>query len=233
MKRHQAEFTMRSVTHSGRSWRRAFLHWVRALLWVVLLIALGSAGYTVIRAQIYQDYQTYALYQALQGRAGASSWPAPALSLSPRAHPGSPIGQLEIPRLHLSVMILEGTDDRALRLGLGHINQTAFPGNPGNVGIAGHRDTFFRALRGIRANDLIQITTLYGSFRYSVQSTEIVKPQDTWVLKASSRPALTLVTCYPFYYVGPAPRRFVVHSIQTDTPVSTDLQAGAAPGGPS
>jgi sortase A len=151
-------------------------------------------------------------------RPGTSAGAAADPGYSSRAHPaatGSPIGQLEIPRLHLAVIVLEGTDERTLLLGLGHIYRTALPGNPGNVGIAGHRDTFLRPLQDIRKDDVIQITTLYGSFRYSVQSTQVVSPQDTWVLKASSRPSLTLVTCYPFYFVGAAPKRFVVHSVQT------------------
>jgi sortase A len=94
------------------------------------------------------------------------------------------------------------------------------------VAIAGHRDTFFRPLRDIRKDDVIQITTLYGSFRYSVQSTEVVNPQDTWVLNTSSRPSLTLVTCYPFYFVGAAPKRFVVHSVQTGAFPSRGLTSG-------
>jgi sortase A len=217
-------------------------------LWVASVIALGSVGFTMLRAEVFQSYETYALYQALQNKPASlmgflSHWaahhsssvresasPLPAQSradsrpgtskapsFSSRAHPaasGSPIGLLEIPRLHLSVIVVEGTDERSLRLGLGHIYQTALPGNPGNVGIAGHRDTFFRPLQDIRKDDVIQITMPYGSFRYSVQSTQVVSPQDTWVLKASSRPSLTLVTCYPFYFVGAAPKRFVVHSVQ-------------------
>jgi sortase A len=246
------------ATHSSSLSRRCFLRWAQGLLWVVTLMALGSAGFMLIRAQAYQSYQRYAFRQALQDKPasligflsqwvrhgssnvkesnqlpaptcietgpGTSSRPAPAPGFSQRAHPavsGSPIGQLEIPRLHLSVIILEGTDDRTLRLGLGHIQRTALPGNRGNAAIAGHRDTFFRPLRDIRKGDVIQITTLYGSFRYSVQSTEVVNPQDTWVLKASSRPALTLVTCYPFYFVGAAPKRFVVHSVQTGAVASS------------
>jgi sortase A len=128
---------------------------------------------------------------------------------------GSPIGLLEIPRLGLSVIILEGTDDQTLRLGVGHIKHTPLPGETGNVGIGGHRDTFFRALRNIREGDEIRITTLEGCFEYRVQSTEIVNPRDTWVLNASSGPSLTLVTCYPFYFIGSAPKRFVVQSVQT------------------
>jgi sortase A len=146
------------------------------------------------------------------------------------AHPvekGSPIGLLEIPRLRLSVVVLEGTDDRTLRLGAGHIEHTALPGEAGNLGIAGHRDTFFRALKDIRKDDAVQITTPEGRFEYRVQSTQILTPKDTWVLRPSSSASLTLVTCYPFYFVGPAPERFIVRATQT---LVTPLASSSSPG---
>lgn len=119
-------------------------------------------------------------------------------------------------------MVVEGVKPRSLKLAVGHIPGTALPGEPGNVGIAGHRDTFFRGLRRIRARDTITLTMPYGSYQYSVESTQIVDPTDVQVLQASSEPILTLVTCYPFYYVGPAPMRFVVKARQeaaNDLPV--------------
>jgi sortase A len=109
-------------------------------------------------------------------------------------------------------MILEGTDARTLRRAVGHIPGTAFPGQPGNVAIAGHRDTFFRALRNVRLDDEIILATLDGSYRYRVDSIKVVGPEDTKVLDHSSNDILTLVTCYPFYFVGPAPRRFIVRA---------------------
>ncbi len=130
----------------------------------------------------------------------------------PRRH--EVIGKMEIPRLHLSTVILEGDDDYALRLGAGHVPHTALPGQPGNLGIAAHRDTFFRPLRKIRRDDRIELITRDGSYLYSVQSTEVVQPQDTRVLKASGGEQLTLITCYPFYYVGSAPLRFIVHAVR-------------------
>ena len=129
----------------------------------------------------------------------------------------SSLGLLQIPRLRLSVVILEGDDDGTLRLGAGHLRGTAFPGQPGNFAVAAHRDTYFRALKDIRKDDAIHVTTLQGSFDYIVQSTEIVQPRDTKVLRASSRPSLTLITCFPFYFVGPAPQRFIVHATQAST----------------
>lgn len=111
-------------------------------------------------------------------------------------------------------MVVEGVKPRSLKLAVGHIPGTALPGGPGNVGIAGHRDTFFRRLRGIHTRDKITLTMPYGSYQYSVESTQIVEPTDVQVLQTSNEPILTLVTCYPFYYVGPAPKRFVVKARQ-------------------
>jgi sortase A len=122
------------------------------------------------------------------------------------------IGRVEIPRLRLSVALAEGADAATLRKAAGHIEGTAFPGDPGNVGIAGHRDTFFRPLRRIRPNDLIVIDTLRGRYRYRVLSTTIVRPRDVGVLAPTPRQELTVVTCYPFYYIGSAPYRFIVRA---------------------
>ncbi len=123
---------------------------------------------------------------------------------------GSPLSRIEIPRLGVSVVVLEGVMPRDLRLGAGHVPGTALPGESGNVAIAGHRDTFFRKLGQIRGQDRITLTTLRGSFAYSVESTQIVNPDAVEVLQPSDQPTLTLITCYPFSYVGSAPQRFVV-----------------------
>ena len=126
----------------------------------------------------------------------------------------SVIGRLQIPRLKLSVMVREGADERTLSRAVGHIPGTALPGRLGNVGLAGHRDTFFRALRNIREDDAIEFETTQGMYRYVVKSTRIVGPRDVSVLAASGGENLTLVTCYPFYYVGSAPKRFIVRAAQ-------------------
>ena len=109
-------------------------------------------------------------------------------------------------------MIRAGSDARTLRLAVGYIPGTSLPGELGNVGLAGHRDTFFRKLRDINPDDEIRVTTKDGVFHYYVQRTDIVQPKDVWVLNATSYPALTLVTCYPFNYVGSAPQRFIVRA---------------------
>ena len=122
------------------------------------------------------------------------------------------MGEIELTRVGVTAMILEGTYDRTLRRAVGHIPGTPKPGQSGNVGIAGHRDTFFRALRNVRQDDEITLMTLEGSYRYRVDSIKVVGPNDTEVLDNSGDDILTLVTCYPFYFVGPAPRRFIVRA---------------------
>ncbi|HEX7181809.1 MAG TPA: class D sortase [Thermoanaerobaculia bacterium] len=125
---------------------------------------------------------------------------------------GDLIGRIEIPRVGVSALVLEGVGHRTLRRGVGHIPETALPAQDGNVGIAGHRDSFFRGLKTIGQDDVIKLTTLRGIYRYRVEWTRIVNPQDTEVLADTGEPALTLVTCYPFYYVGSAPKRFIVRA---------------------
>jgi sortase A len=143
---------------------------------------------------------------------------APEKAPTPTAKPPVPdalLGRLRIPRLHLAAMVREGADSGTLRRAVGHIPGTALPGQAGNVALAGHRDTFFRALRGIKKDDTIDFETTDGTYRYVVESTTIVGPRDIGVLKAASGKTLTLVTCYPFYYVGSAPKRFIVRAAQS------------------
>ena len=132
------------------------------------------------------------------------------------------MGRIEIRTIGLDAMILEGTDARTLRRAVGHIPGTPLPGKQGNVVITGHRDTFFRPLHNIRKDDEILLTTLNGSYRYRVDLTEVVEPQDTEVLADSDDAVLTLVTCYPFYYVGPAPKRFIVRAHLLNSSSSLD-----------
>jgi len=122
------------------------------------------------------------------------------------------VGRITIARLNLSVAIGEGADEAVLRRAVGHIAGTALPGQVGNVGLAGHRDTFFRPLRNIRLADTIILTTERGDFRYRVVSTKVVDPHAVEVLGPATKEILTLVTCYPFYFVGKAPRRFIVRA---------------------
>jgi sortase A len=125
---------------------------------------------------------------------------------------GTLLGRLEIPRVKMSVVVLEGSDDVILKKGPGHIEETAFPGELGNVGIAGHRDTHFRPLRNIRKDDEIIVTTKDVTLRYVIDSIQITHPTDMQILDPTPGPALTLVTCYPFEFIGNAPMRFIVRA---------------------
>ncbi|MGD0908756.1 MAG: class D sortase [Candidatus Acidiferrales bacterium] len=189
-----------------------FLRWSRNAFLVVGVLALGYCCAVLLDTKIYQAYQATRFGQQLN-----NAWPAIAVASEPVnrpfiATPGAPLGKIEIPRIGLTAMIMEGTDGRTLRRAVGHIRGTPLPGEQGNVAIAGHRDTFFRPLRNILQDDEITLTTLNGSYRYLVDSTQVVPPEDTQVLDNSDDTTLTLVTCYPFYFVGPAPKRFIVRA---------------------
>lgn len=122
------------------------------------------------------------------------------------------IGRLEAPRLGISVITREGTDASTLERAIGHIANTALPGEAGNAAFAGHRDTFFRRLRYVRAGDRIIVTTVTGRHEYVVRDTRVVSPRDVSVLEPTPTPTLTLVTRFPFRYIGPAPERFIVRA---------------------
>ena len=128
--------------------------------------------------------------------------------------PGEPIavGMIEIPAVGLATRVLEGSDARILGLAVGHIPGTALPGPSGNTGLAGHRDTYFRSLRRIKVGDEIRLTTVAGTFKYRVVSLHVVLPTAIEVLNDTQQPTLTLVTCYPFDFIGAAPQRLIVHA---------------------
>jgi len=129
----------------------------------------------------------------------------------------APLAVLSIPRIGLEVPVFDGTDDLILNRGAGRISGTAKPGQPGNVGIAAHRDGFFRGLKDIRVGDRIELRTQGDASLYAVDDIEIVQPTDVTVLRNRSSPSLTLVTCYPFYFVGDAPQRYIVHASIVDS----------------
>ena len=138
-----------------------------------------------------------------------------------------PLGVLDIPSLQLQVPVLEGTDDLTLDRGVGHITGTAWLSDGGNIGIAGHRDGFFRALKDIHVGDTIDLHSQQGSAHYLVDEIQIVPPDDVSVLEPRAKSSLTLVTCYPFYFVGSAPRRYIVHAMAADT---NQLKSSEQPG---
>lgn len=172
------------------------------------IILLAYVLYTLGRQSFLQRHESRRLDEA-RSRAAKTI---------PRPNPGEVLGRLEIPRIGLSVMVWEGESHEVLARGAGHLPDTALPGQRGNVAIAGHRDTVFRPLKDIRKDDVMTLTTPGGAYRYVVESTRIVKPTYTQVLDSTSYPVLTLVTCYPFYYIGSAPKRFVVRARQVGEP---------------
>jgi sortase A len=138
---------------------------------------------------------------------------------------GSLLGKIEIPRIKLSAIIMEGIESSTLQLAVGHVPGTPLPGGPGNVDLAAHRDTFFRGLRKVHRGDLITMSTVSGEFfRYRVDSTAVVLPEDTKILNQSNGSGVNLITCYPFNFIGSAPKRFVVHADQIDAaPIPSHL----------
>jgi sortase A len=149
------------------------------------------------------------------------SLPAPPVTVTmevpgePRTHrfaAGEWIAQMNAPSVHLTATVLEGSDDRTLERAAGHIEDTPFPGDPGNVGIAGHRDTTFRAVRNLKIGDPLTLTTADRVFSYKISSLKIVNPEDVYVLDPTDHPVITLVTCYPFSFIGHAPKRYVIRA---------------------
>jgi sortase A len=203
----------------GKESLRRILKWAQRALLACAVLLLGYAAFALVDAWIFQRRQSRDLDRLLRDRRAASQAKAQAaVSAVPvaieAAAPGSLIGRIEIPRLLLSVVVIEGIDRTTLRRAVGHIPGTPLPGRPGNVGLAGHRDTFFRPLKDLRVKDEILFSTLKGNFRYIVASIMIVDPSDVGVLASTGENVLTLVTCYPFYYIGPAPQRWIVRARQ-------------------
>jgi sortase A len=204
------------------------LRWSRYLFFAIGILLLGYVGFVMLDARLFQADQSRRFQQEINGLKPPiiNDQHLRAYSISPdpagdpvKAEPisiarvrGAPLGRIEIGAIGLSAMIMEGADARTLRRAVGHIPGTPLPGQPGNVAITGHRDTFFRPLLHIRKDNEIRLTTLAGSYRYLVDSIKVVKPEDTEVLDNSDDEILTLVTCYPFYFVGPAPKRFIVRA---------------------
>jgi sortase A len=188
---------------------------MRNRLSTILLLA-GSAV-LVWCATVWTGAALFEKYQAWRWKSLASAPPSSSPAAASPAAPHVPephdvVAWLEIPRLRISTAVLEGDDDLALSLGAGHIPGTPLPGADGNVGIAAHRDSFFRSLGGVHPRDRIRLRTPAGDWDYTVESTRIVQPSDTGVLDASRQSELTLVTCYPFHYIGSAPLRFIVRA---------------------
>lgn len=203
----------------GKAPLRRILKWAQRALFACAFVLLGYCGFALVDARVFQARASRTLDRQLRDRGAASEGtPQPRSFTSPTGAPAAAadglIGRIEIPRLLLSVVVVEGIDKTTLRRAVGHIPGTALPGEPGNVGLAGHRDTFFPPLKDLRIRDEIQFSTLKGNFKYEVESLRVVQPDNVGVLAPSGKNVLTMVTCYPFYYVGPAPKRWIVRARQ-------------------
>ena len=178
--------------------------WLRrgeTALWVVGFSLLGWAVAAISTARVYQARQERAFSPGIERNQTTTAGVDPLV-----------LGRIEIPRIGIKAIVREGDDDSTLAIAVGHISDTARPGERGNMALAGHRDSFFRALEGIRRLDKIRIDTPKRSYEYVVDSTQVVDPEDTRVLDPTGDTVLTLVTCYPFKFVGHAPHRFIVRA---------------------
>lgn len=198
--------------------QRYILLWTQRALLAGAVSLLGYCAFVLLDSWTFQKQQNRELDRLRDAPAASvttetpRSGPSLAPEDPPTIGPDGLIGRIEITRLDLSAVVVEGIDKRTLRRAVGHIPGTALPGQAGNVGIAGHRDTFFRPLQDIQVDDIIILTTHWGKYRYRVLSSRVVSPEEVTVLDPTSNQVLTLVTCHPFYFVGPAPDRFIVRA---------------------
>ena len=195
----------------GASRADRVVRWIERGLAIAGASCLLWAGATSLAAVVFQVEQSVSLERPRQSLDETEAGRSPSVvKTTPEAR--APIGRLEIPRIGLSAMVAEGDDENTLKVAIGHLPDTPLPWQAGNSALAGHRDSFFRPLRHIQVGDDIHLATAHGTLRYRVTRRTVVDPEDLWVLDPSPTAALTLITCYPFDFVGPAPRRFIVHA---------------------
>jgi sortase A len=173
-----------------------------ALLLMASVCLLAYVAHATLETRSYQREAYARLEIAVTAPGAAGEVP----------HEGDLLGEMSIDRLGLHAVITEGESDGVLRRAVGHVPGTAPPGEYGNVALAGHRDGFFRPLRDIRLGDVITVTTGGHPIDYAVEWTKVVAPEDVWVIGPVSGHTLTLITCYPFTFVGSAPNRFIVRA---------------------
>lgn len=228
--------------------------WLRTIFYLAGFAAVGYYGYTLAEQYVYERYENWAFDQEMSGRrvtpkdwamtiTPLGEWtgyslppvrqaPAPATRETPAVKRDVPIGavlgRVDIPRLHLSAIVRQGADEETLKTAVGHVPSTQFAGEVGNFAIAAHRDTLFRALKDIRIGDTVTFQSTGGSYEYKVASTQIVKPTDVDVLRPQGdQKLLTMITCYPFYFVGSAPKRFIVTARLSDGDAAGQTQAAS------
>jgi sortase A len=189
------------------------------LLWLIAIVALGYCAAQYSAAAIHQSKQNARL-DALRSdvrEAGATA-EIEKVSIGD-ASSATLLGRIEIPRVGVSAIVEEGESNSTLSQSVGHLSGTALPGQPGNVALAAHRDTYFRDLEDIQNGDDVYFTTATAIYKYKVDDVSVVAPDDISVIAPSNDSRLTLITCYPFHFVGPAPKRFVVAAhLVTDAP---------------
>jgi len=200
------------------------------LAWTAGIVALVVAGITYFGG-IASARRDVARFEAARA-SGVTTTATPDLTLwSPkriqawqlaiRNEGPPPLAVLRIPRIRLEVPVLEGTADSTLDRGVGHIEDTAAPGTDGNIGIAGHRDGFFRGLKDVMSGDTLELDLRSGTERYRVERIWVVMPDDVSVLDSTPTRSVTLVTCYPFYFIGSAPQRYIVRAVLASAPRSS------------
>lgn len=209
------------------AWATAAVHWLSIGLLTAGCCGMAAFIWAGAEARVYQEVQEAFLAEPPEPAAG------PAAAVQPEAGPAkgdidepalpvrmlrtarwardpAVLGRLEIPRAGVNVVVREGLDARTLRIAAGHLPGSALPGEGGNSVIAAHRDTFFRRLRHVRRGDRLKFVTSTRTLEYVVDSLSVVTPQAAEVLEPTSAERFTLITCFPFDYTGPAPRRFIV-----------------------
>jgi sortase A len=193
------------------------------------VLLIGACGAAYLDTFFYQTIEMIRLVRALDAIAGALPGdPDPTGAASGTAP--TCIGRIEVPRIGVSAIIDEGCDPTTLRRAVGHVPGSALPGDVGNMCLAGHRDSFFRSLGDVRDGDLVRITTLEGTFEYVVDSVSVVDANRLEVLDDAPTSTLTLITCYPFHFVGPAPARFIARAARVE---STPAQRSVSPPSPT
>ena len=207
--------------------RRLVLRRLEWLAFATALLCLGWVGAVHLQGALFDREQRAAFesqrLDAAPAAGAAADTRAPAKAAPASLASGAVLGILEIPRLGFSEIVAEGDDESILQIAIGHLPDTPLPWQPGNSALAGHRDGRFRPLSKIKVGDRIRLRTHYGDFDYILRETVIVNPSDVWVLKPTDTRTLTLITCYPFNYVGRAPKRFVIKAEAAET-AAADLK---------
>ena len=217
---------------ANRNRPRSSMRWLEGGLFLVGLLLVGVWLRDTIELHSFQSLESKRLDAGLRledsmsiaasSPAKTTSAPGPAKRSAPSAAAKGVLGRIEIPRLRISGMIAEGTDNGTLKRAVGHVPKTSQPGQAGNVGLAAHRDGLFRGLGGVRKDDVVRIVTIRGTYSYRVEWMAVVDPHRVDVLDRTAEPSLTLITCYPFDWIGHAPKRFIVRARQVESQVSLE-----------